>query len=52
MALYLGNNAMGDKGINALAEGLRFARGLQRLHVNDNEVNHKEGEQPKKRRPT
>lgn len=38
MALYLGNNAMGDKGIAALADGLRHARGLQKLHVNDNEV--------------
>lgn len=42
MALYLGNNAMGDTGITALADGLRFARGLQKLHVNDNEVIHEQ----------
>lgn len=38
VALHLGNNAMGDKGITALADGLRHARGLQKLHLNDNEV--------------
>lgn len=38
VALHLGNNAMGDKGITALAEGLRHARGLQKLHLNDNEA--------------
>ncbi|CAN0155658.1 unnamed protein product [Scytosiphon promiscuus] len=36
--LYLGNNAMGDKGVTLLADGLRHARGLQKLHLNDNEA--------------
>lgn len=38
VALYLGNNAMGDKGVTFLADGLKHARGLQKLHLNDNEV--------------
>lgn len=38
VALHLGNNAIGDKGITALADGLRHARGLQKLHLNDNEA--------------
>lgn len=38
MALYLGNNAMGDQGVASLADGLSHARGLQILHLNDNEV--------------
>lgn len=38
VALHLGNNAIGDKGIVALADGLRHARGLQKLHLNDNEA--------------
>lgn len=41
VALYLGNNAMGDQGITALADGLACARGLQKLHLNDNEVSQK-----------
>lgn len=38
VALHLGNNALGDKGLTSLADGLRHARGLQKLHLNDNEV--------------
>ncbi|CAM9692841.1 unnamed protein product, partial [Hapterophycus canaliculatus] len=38
VALYLGNNAMGDKGVTFLADGLSHARGLQKLHLNDNEA--------------
>lgn len=38
VALYLGNNSMGDKGVTSLADGLRHARGLQTLHLNDNEA--------------
>lgn len=38
VALHLGNNAMGDKGITVLADGLKHARGLQKLHLNDNEA--------------
>eukprot|EP00903_Cladosiphon_okamuranus_P014760 g13677.t1 len=38
VALHLGNNAMGDKGITALTDGLKHARGLQKLHLNDNEA--------------
>lgn len=40
MALFLGNNAIGDKGAEALADGLRHARGLQELHLNDNEASY------------
>lgn len=40
VALFLGNNALGDNGVTALASGLAHAGGLQELHLNDNEVSY------------
>ena len=37
-ALYLGNNAIGDEGVACMADGLSHARGLQELHLNNNEA--------------
>ncbi|CAM9585290.1 unnamed protein product, partial [Laminaria digitata] len=38
VALYLGGNAIGDEGVASMAGGLTHARGLQKLHLNNNEA--------------